>query len=280
MNDLTPIHPQTNADVYRASTDAAGLCKEIVLRTAQVIQGRKYVKVEGWQAIAVAHGCVASAESVERINDEGCKGFSAVGAIRRMSDGVEIARAEGFVGDDEAMWGKRPVYARRAMAQTRAISRACRSAFAHVVVLIDSNLSTTPAEEMDFSEPVDVTPRQAPKVAGVVTGTQLQEQQASGRKIPAQAKRDGDHERYRAMIDNASATELFELTQTFDDWTSEAPAQWLDSLRDRMELRREELAGQASVADDEAAMDEAFRGTVHSGSAAGLSGRNGSQAAA
>ncbi len=150
------IVPTTNAEVYRASTDAAGLCREIVLKTAQNIQGRKYVKVEGWQAIAVAHGCVASADEVERLNDEGTVGFRAIGTIRRMSDGAEIARAEGFVGDDESMWAKRPVYARRAMAQTRAISRACRSAFAHVVVLIDANLSTTPAEEVldaGFDEP-------------------------------------------------------------------------------------------------------------------------------
>jgi RNase H-fold protein (predicted Holliday junction resolvase) len=36
------------------------------------------------------------------------------------------------------------------MAQTRAISRVCRSAFAHCVVLIDADLSTTPAEEADL----------------------------------------------------------------------------------------------------------------------------------
>ena len=145
MNALVPI---TNAEVYRASTDAAGLCREIVLKTAQNIQGRKYVKVEGWQAIAIAHGCVASADEVQRVNDEGMGGFKAIGTVRRMSDGAEISRAEGFIGDDETMWAKRPVYARRAMVQTRAISRACRSAFAHVVVLIDANLSTTPAEEV------------------------------------------------------------------------------------------------------------------------------------
>jgi hypothetical protein len=147
MNALVPI-PTSNAEVYRASTDAAGLCKEIVLKTAQNIQGRKYIKVEGWQAIAVAHGCAASADHVERVEDDGMSGFRAVGIVRRMSDGAEIARAEGFLGDDETMWSKRPVYARRAMVQTRAISRACRSAFAHVVVLIDANLSTTPAEEV------------------------------------------------------------------------------------------------------------------------------------
>lgn len=161
-------HSPTNAEVYRASTDAAGLCREIVLKTAQNIQGRKYVRVEGWQAIAIAHGCTASADEVERVNDEGMGGFRAIGIIRRMSDGAEIARAEGFLGDDETMWTKRPVYARRAMVQTRAISRACRSAFAHVVVLIDSNLSTTPAEEVPEggfdNEPRNVTPpREQPR---------------------------------------------------------------------------------------------------------------------
>ena len=65
-----------------------------------------------------------------------------------MDNGQVIATAEGFLGFDEDMWAKRPTYAQRAMCQTRAISRACRSAFAHIVVLIDRNLSTTPAEEV------------------------------------------------------------------------------------------------------------------------------------
>lgn len=161
MNALVTTTP-SNAEVYRASTDAAGLCREIVLKTAQQIGGRKYVRVEGWQAIAIAHGCTASADEVHRVNDEGMGGFSAVGIIRRMSDGAEIARAEGFIGDDESVWAKRPVYARRAMVQTRAISRACRSAFAHVVVLIDGNLSTTPAEEVPEGG-FDDAPRSAPR---------------------------------------------------------------------------------------------------------------------
>ena len=160
---LATTQPAT-AELYRQATDVAGLCKEIVLKTAMEIQGRKYVKVEGWQSIATAHGCTASARDVERV--EG--GVRAIGEIRRMSDGVVIATAEGFVGEDEPTWfggpdkawdkinrcfkevtrEKRPDYAIRAMCQTRAISRACRTAFAHVVVLMDSNLSTTPAEEV------------------------------------------------------------------------------------------------------------------------------------
>jgi hypothetical protein len=134
----------TVAAYHRQATDVAGVCKDIVHATAQSIGGRKYVRVEGWQAIATAHGCVASARDVEKIDG----GWRAIGEVRRMDTGATIATAEGFLGEDEPVWAKRPEYAKRAMAQTRAISRACRSAFAHVVVLIGGGLETTPAEEV------------------------------------------------------------------------------------------------------------------------------------
>ena len=145
QNQLT-IANNGVATHIRQATDVAGACREIVMKTAQQIGrgDKKYVRVEGWQSIAVAHGCVASARDVERVED----GYRCIGEVKRMDNGQVISQAEGFLGDDEEMWSKRPVYARRAMVQTRAISRACRSAFAHVVVLIDSGLSTTPAEEV------------------------------------------------------------------------------------------------------------------------------------
>ena len=151
------------AAYHRQATDVAGVCKDIVHQTAQSIGGRKYVRVEGWQAIATAHGCVASARDVEKI--EG--GWRAIGEVRRMDTGSVIATAEGFLGTDEPVWAKRPEYAKRAMAQTRAISRACRSAFAHVVVLIGGGLETTPAEEVPaegFSDSPRPAPRQAPRL--------------------------------------------------------------------------------------------------------------------
>ena len=155
--ELTVI-PANGVETYRMSTDAASISKAIVLKTVLEIQGRKYVKVEGWQAIAVAHGCTASSGNVQRVDG----GFKATGQVRRMDTGAVIAEAEGFVGEDEIVWfggegfkygkpktyKKRPDYAIRAMAQTRAISRACRSAFAHVVVMMDAGLQTTPAEEV------------------------------------------------------------------------------------------------------------------------------------
>ncbi len=156
-NELAVIE-KTEVDYFRTSTDAASLCKQIVLASAQDIKGKKYVKVEGWQAIAIAHGCTASARDVKRVET----GFSAIGEVRRMSDGALISQAEGFVGDDESTWANRAEYAKRAMAQTRAISRACRSAFAHVVVMMNAGLSTTPAEEVP-AEGFDHCPPQGAK---------------------------------------------------------------------------------------------------------------------
>jgi hypothetical protein len=187
---IVPVSPpslpdHSGAALYRISTDAAALCREIVLATSSNIQGRKYVAVEGWQSIALAHGCAASSGDVIRLEDGS---VSAVGRVIRIDTGTVISSAEGYVGADEATWFGGPVtdkwgktkilpkradYAIRAMAQTRAISRACRSAFAHVVVMMNVGLSTTPAEEVPDegferqpAAPARVSPESTPPLPG------------------------------------------------------------------------------------------------------------------
>jgi hypothetical protein len=154
MNDLTIQDNNPIVNIKR-STDVAGACKEIVSKTSIKIQNKKYVPVEGWMAIATAHGCNLSATDVKQVDN----GISARGLVRRISDGIILGEAEGFVGDDEKTWSNRPLFARRAMAQTRAMSRAARSVFAHVVVLMDAGLETTPAEEMGH----EIEVKQAPQ---------------------------------------------------------------------------------------------------------------------
>lgn len=142
---LTTVGSSNASLAHRTATDVAGAIKEFATQRVVVIGGKKYPPVEVWQAVANGFGCVAAARDVEII--EG--GIRAIGEVRRISDGTVIACGEGFVGDDEKTWASRPMFARRAMAQTRAISRACRSAFAFVIPLIEVGLETTPAEEMD-----------------------------------------------------------------------------------------------------------------------------------
>lgn len=138
------------AQLMRRATDVAGVCRQIVTNTAMELQGRKYVRVEGWMSIAAAYGCVPTIRSV----DEDEKGNVRAVAELRRHDGSVLASAEGYVGVDEPKWARGPRYARRGMAQTRAISRVCRSVFAFCVTLIDKNLSTTPAEEIPDGETV------------------------------------------------------------------------------------------------------------------------------
>lgn len=100
------------------------------------------------------------------------------------------------------------------------------------------------------------------------------------RKSSAQAKRDGDHTRINAMIDGANAAMLEHLEKTFDEWTAELPERWLEPLKDRMELRREELAGEAAVSEADEEMSEAFRGAVGPADAGSVSGREDHQVGA
>jgi hypothetical protein len=188
----------------RQATEIAAICKDIVTKTAQNIQGRKYVRVEGWQSIANAYGCVASAKDVERIET----GFRAIGQVRKMDTGVVICEAEGFVGDDERTWAKRDEFAKRAMAQTRAISRACRSAFAFIVTYMDAGLETTPAEEVPaegfsdgprvithtpstYARPTAPTPRATDEDVIDVVAQRVEPKAPIRKKQPAAAMEDG-----------------------------------------------------------------------------------------
>lgn len=149
---------QSPQQVMTLVSKVAAATKALVGNCVINLQGKRYIKCEGWLAIAAAHGCTVTAEEVNAI--EG--GIAALARVRRLQDNAVLGQAEGFVGNDE-VWGKRPMYARRAMAQTRAISRACRNAFAHVVVAMNSEhatgFETTPAEEVPaegFEKPAKV----------------------------------------------------------------------------------------------------------------------------
>lgn len=151
----TPALDVNPAVFMRRATDVAEVCAEIVKATATSIQGKQYVCVEGWEAIAIAHGCFLGAGDAKREYgpDGELIGYTANGYVRNPA-GQIISTGQGFVGFDEkdrsgkSTWGSRAEYAGRAMAQTRAMSRAGRACFAHVVVMMKAGLSTTPAEEV------------------------------------------------------------------------------------------------------------------------------------
>jgi len=193
MNELVIQDNNPIANIKR-STDVAGACKEIVTRTSIKIQNRKYVPVEGWMAIATAHGCNLSAADVKQVDG----GLSARGIVRRISDGRILGEAEGFVGEDEKTWASRPLFARRAMAQTRAMSRAARSVFAHVVVLMDAGLETTPAEEMGHEIEINKS-----EVAKVATSQTVQPKSTSVAKEPIKPTLEETYSKYKTAINES-----------------------------------------------------------------------------
>lgn len=142
------IRPDATPAAWRQTTDIAGVVRDLVLSLTIKIGDRRYLPVVGYQAIANGYGCVGSCSKVERV--EG--GWLATGEVRRMSDGAVIATGFGFAGDDEkASWAKAE-FSRMSMSQTRSIGRACRSAFAFIVPIIDKGLETCSAEEMPSVE--------------------------------------------------------------------------------------------------------------------------------
>lgn len=100
-------------------------------------------------------------------------------------------------------------------------------------------------------------------VSGEVTVT-------SARLTAFEANRQGIGEGIKKFIDGATAKELDLWEKNFDRNTAHVPLAWLESIRDRIELRREELEGEASVTEDEAALDAAFQGTVGDSGTGGM----------
>jgi len=129
--------------LVQGAREMAGALADVIerQRLATVIQGRKHVNVEGWTTLAVMLGVVA--REVQTVETDGI--YTAVVELVRMSDGACISRASAECGD-EPPWNKRPRYARRSMAQTRATGKACRLAFSWIMAL--AGYEPTPAEEM------------------------------------------------------------------------------------------------------------------------------------
>jgi hypothetical protein len=220
--------------IIRKATDVAFVCRAVVSGLAKDIQGKKYVPVEGWCTIATAYGCVPSIREV--VEEE--RGIKAVADLIR-ANGTVVATAEGFVGLDEPTWSNRPMYARRAMAQTRAISRVCRTAFAFVVTLMDAGLSTTPAEEIPFggesaaTTTIDATPR---PLASVASGTDAPERTQATRVRFGKSKG-----KFLCDIDEADLSWQLSAAkksvEARDPKWGEANEKWLATVQDEVARR-------------------------------------------
>ena len=137
-------HPR---EVIKAATEEANVLAEVIESRSLFtnIQGRRYVRVEGWTTLATLRGCLPREVAVHEM-PEGR--YVAEVELIRMSDGMVLTKASAECGGDgDNIWKNRPANARRSMAITRATGKACRIAFSWVMSL--AGYEVTPAEEMD-----------------------------------------------------------------------------------------------------------------------------------
>ncbi len=115
-----------------------------------VIQGKQFVRVEGWTTLGALLG-VTPQEVSNSADDEGV--YTAVVELVRVSDGRIVGRASAECGAPDEIdrsgqptWATRARYARRSMAATRATGKAFRLAFSWIMAL--AGYEVTPWEEM------------------------------------------------------------------------------------------------------------------------------------
>ncbi len=138
------------ADVIHQATNIAKQLASIIRdrKLFSRISGKEFVRVEGWSTLGAMLGVLPREVSVVSHEDGS---YEATVELIRTGDGAVIGGASAICGTpDEAMWAKRPAYARRSMATTRATGKAYRLGFSWIMAL--AGYEPTPAEEMDVLE--------------------------------------------------------------------------------------------------------------------------------
>jgi hypothetical protein len=150
-----------------------GKASRVALALAQVIKQqllytqigtKEYVHVEGWTLLGSMLGVTPQIEWTRKLEN----GWEARAIAVYNGTGATVGAGEAQCLYTEAKWKNRDDFALRAMAQTRAVSRALRGPLGFVVVL--AGFAATPADEMDSvgtgtAPPPPLTPRANPPIA-------------------------------------------------------------------------------------------------------------------
>ena len=149
------------AAAKEVATSLTGMIRDLGLYSN--INGKEYVRVEGWTTLGAMLGVTPRTVSVEEI-EPGV--FEAVVEIVT-ADGKVIGRGIAECGSlDEVdrsgnpVWGNRARYARKSMAITRATGKAYRLSYSWIIKM--AGYESTPAEEMDGVIEGSFAPASAP----------------------------------------------------------------------------------------------------------------------
>lgn len=106
---------------------------------------KKYVKVDGWTAMAAMLGVFPEAEYCRKLDREDEIAYESRVLLRHISGNL-VGAGEAVCSSKEGNWAGRDEFTIKSMAQTRATGKACRLSFSWIMAL--AGYSPTPAEEM------------------------------------------------------------------------------------------------------------------------------------
>lgn len=172
------------------------------------------------------------------------------GGSARIDWTLQRAQAAGI---NNPMWKKYP----RQMLRSRVVSEGVRT------VCPGATSGMYVPEEVQDILAEQATPAPAPANIEAVEAEFVDTTEfAPQRKSAAACKRDGDDVAIKTEIAKLDFEGVKDWHANFDSYTAHVPLSWSDSIHDMLENRIEELNGEASVRDEAAEMDAAFRGAV------------------
>ena len=210
-----------------------------------IVQGRPAKKAE-----AMMRDFISAGGKVEwhRLDDGGADAtFShPAGGAARITWDMDRAKRAGLSTDT---WRKYP----RQMLRSRVVSEGVRT----VYPMATSGMYV-PEEQADIEYKPVKPALQAKAEPIAIEHAPLEEPTPERRKSAAQAKRDGDDVYFKTLVAAADWEGLDEIEGSFEDRTRLMPASWLMSMRDLIELRREELTSEAKASRLNGELDDGF----------------------
>ena len=132
--------------LIQRATDMSTILSDVIEKKKlfSTIQGKKFVRVEGWETLGALCKCHPQIISCIPIMDG--QGYLAEAVVQRVGDNKILSRGLAMCTRKEKNWENRDDYALFSMAQTRAVGKAFRLGFSWIMSL--AGYEPTPAEEM------------------------------------------------------------------------------------------------------------------------------------
>jgi hypothetical protein len=128
---------QNPEHIIERAVEVANRLKNIVeaQKLYTPIQGKKYVRVEGWTAMLAMLGIFPSSVYCHRLDRNKDEITYEAKVLLRHLSGHQLGAGEAICSSNESNWHNRDEYAIKSMAQTRAVGKAARLSFSWIMTL-------------------------------------------------------------------------------------------------------------------------------------------------